>query len=349
MSPFPFGRRWLIAASAAPTLLAGLLLSPWRAVDARFTSPAVPVMVAGLVTLLFVKHGDQARLIAGLRQSEQRLRSVADASESGILLFTADGWLTFTNGRWAELTGTILSPPNGRRWLEGFGSADRGRLLEAWRHSLATGQRVELRLPYRRADATEGLADVSMHFEGGHEDDPAHLVVRLTDRSIVSPAEAQPIDRQQLHPPLAAQSRTVVVPLGGDGTQHQQPRAKAVGDFDRERLAELRAVLGPDRINQLLSLFGRELAARPATIRDAIGRSDLAAAASEAHSLRGAALSIGGRSVGHAAAVIEDVLVVPAPRQAERLHDSLRELDRAVASTIAVLPQEMVATPARAA
>jgi HPt (histidine-containing phosphotransfer) domain-containing protein len=127
----------------------------------------------------------------------------------------------------------------------------------------------------------------------------------------------------------------VAEPCGGD-------------ELDRRQRGEIREALGPVRTTHLLTLFAQELAARPAAIRNAIGRNDFAAAAAEAHSLKGAALSIGGRTVGQAAAALEQVLAAASPVQAERLHTALRGLDRAVASTIAALPDELVEAPCAA-
>ena len=132
--------------------------------------------------------------------------------------------------------------------------------------------------------------------------------------------------------------------------RHIRPAAEhcASDELDCRQLRDIREALGPARTAQLLTLFAQELAARPAAIRHAVGRNDLAAAAAQAHSLKGASLSIGGRTVGEAAAALERVLATPAPAQAERLHAALGELDRAVASTIAALPHELVAEPCAA-
>ncbi|WP_114227548.1 MULTISPECIES: PAS domain-containing hybrid sensor histidine kinase/response regulator [Sphingomonas] len=151
---------------------------------------------------------------------------------------------------------------------------------------------------------------------------------------------AKPIDTAALHA------------LFAELTERRQARAQTrpgVVHFDRSRLDELRAALGHDRIAQLLSLFAQQLAAQPLAIREAIGRSDLAAAAAEAHSLKGAAMSIGGCAVGEAAAALEQALGCTTRRQADQLHEALRNLDRAVASTIAALPHELAAEAAHAA
>lgn len=118
--------------------------------------------------------------------------------------------------------------------------------------------------------------------------------------------------------------------------------------LDRKWLAELQDVLGPGRIAQLLALFADELADRPGAIRLAIGRSDFPAATAQAHSFKGAARSIGARAVGEAAARLEQGLGTPAARQAERLRDALRDLDRAVSATLALLPRPCATAPSPA-
>jgi CheY-like chemotaxis protein len=151
---------------------------------------------------------------------------------------------------------------------------------------------------------------------------------------------AKPIDSAALTSLIAKLTRQTPVKMPAEPC--------ASDDIDCRQLREIRQALGPARTTQLLTLFAQELASRPAAIREALGRSDLAAAAAEAHSLKGASLSIGGRTVGRAAAAIERALEATGPGCAGRLHAALRDLDRAVASTIAALPHELVAAPCAA-
>ncbi len=75
--------------------------------------------------------------------------------------------------------------------------------------------------------------------------------------------------------------------------------------FDETQLSEIRSVLGRDRLDRLLHLFIGELQERPAAIRACADLGNVAGVENQAHSLQGAAYSIGGVLVGAAARQVE--------------------------------------------
>ena len=77
--------------------------------------------------------------------------------------------------------------------------------------------------------------------------------------------------------------------------------------FDDDHLGQLRAALGPKRLRSLLDLLRKEVIERPALIRGHLAAGRLCPATDEAHSLKGAALSIGAGPLSKAAAAIEQL------------------------------------------
>ena len=75
--------------------------------------------------------------------------------------------------------------------------------------------------------------------------------------------------------------------------------------IDQDHLARLRAALGPSRFDALLALFLTELDQRPTDLRDHLLAGRLDQARAEAHSLKGAALSVGASLLAGKALAIE--------------------------------------------
>ena len=136
-------------------------------------------------------------------------------------------------------------------------------------------------------------------------------------------------------PPACRQSD----PRRGRDRDHYLDTLKPSAELSMASLGEIREALGDARTENLLALFARELSLRPAAVRNRIGCGDLAGAASEAHSLKGAALSIGGSAVGRAAEQVE-IALGPGGKSAAgtALHRAMRQLDSAVAATLTALP-----------
>ena len=146
-------------------------------------------------------------------------------------------------------------------------------------------------------------------------------------------------------PPACRQSD----PRRGRDRDHYLDTLKPSAELSMASLGEIREALGDARTENLLALFARELSLRPAAVRNRIGCGDLAGAASEAHSLKGAALSIGGSAVGRAAEQVEIALGLGGkPAAGTALHRAMRQLDSAVAATLAALPPEVAAPNAAA-
>ena len=124
---------------------------------------------------------------------------------------------------------------------------------------------------------------------------------RFYDNAGLTGFMTKPIDRHALATRLAAI---------GNGTtaaaDASPPDAAAeVPLFDRVHINQISVAIGATRFEGLLALLAKELVERPAIIRRAVLAGDIARARNEAHSLKGATMSVGAMALGQAAAIIE--------------------------------------------
>ena len=94
---------------------------------------------------------ERGRTDAALRASEERFRSMADATPA--MVWTADpsGAVTFRNQQWAEYTGMDHGDHDGD-WLSVVHPDDRERCLRAWERALRQGAEYEVEVRNRRHD-----------------------------------------------------------------------------------------------------------------------------------------------------------------------------------------------------
>lgn len=112
---------------------------------------------------------------------------------------------------------------------------------------------------------------------------------RFYDQAGLSGFLTKPVDS------LALEARLAEIAADGGGPD----------SFDQAHLAQLRAALGPTRLAGLLELFAAELERKPDLITQLITDRQFSAVAAEAHSLKGAALSVGAGALAEAAAELE--------------------------------------------
>ena len=132
----------------------------------------------------------------------------------------------------------------------------------------------------------------------------------------------KPIDRAQLLDQLARIARDKAQPAAPLPTTGPDIKAPPGSVFDDAYVGELRAALGPDRVDQLLDLLDRECVDRPAAIRGLVEAGAIDRVRREAHGLKGAASGMG--AVG-LARVAERLELAPGKTAAGRM---LGALDR---------------------
>ncbi|MEO7411511.1 MAG: PAS domain S-box protein [Sphingomicrobium sp.] len=144
---------------------------------------------------------------------------------------------------------------------------------------------------------------------------------RFYDNAGLTDFMTKPIDGKALAERLAEIGRSIAAP-------------STESALDMDHVHSLRAALGPTRLHDLLTLFVTELDHRPGSLRDHLLAGRLDQAKAEAHSLKGAAMSVGATVLGKAALAIEQRAVPDNIKVNARLIDAL---DQAVEGARAAL------------
>jgi PAS domain S-box-containing protein len=87
-----------------------------------------------------------------LRESEARLRAMADAIPQLAWMAEPDGHIFWYNRRWYDFTGTTPEQMEGWGWQTVHDPAILPRVLAGWKASIATGEPFEMEFPLRGAD-----------------------------------------------------------------------------------------------------------------------------------------------------------------------------------------------------
>ncbi|MFO1420606.1 MAG: EAL domain-containing protein [Candidatus Competibacteraceae bacterium] len=74
-----------------------------------------------------------------LRDSEQRLRNLAQQLPVGIFLIDTGGECRYVNDRWCRLSGLTAEQAIGSGWIQAFHLDDRDQVLQSWRRSVGQG------------------------------------------------------------------------------------------------------------------------------------------------------------------------------------------------------------------
>jgi PAS domain S-box-containing protein len=89
---------------------------------------------------------------AGLRQSEERFRTMANAIPQLAWVARADGFITWYNQRWYEYTGMTPEQMEGWGWQQVHDPQQLPGVLEKWTRSIASGEPFEMIFPLRGGD-----------------------------------------------------------------------------------------------------------------------------------------------------------------------------------------------------
>lgn len=109
----------------------------------------------GAVEGIFVQGADvtdRQLALAAARESEERLRTIADLVPQFIWSALPDGRLDYFNQRWYDFTGLQPGESDGHDWVRVFHPDDRVQAKARWQHSLETGEPYTIEYRLRGAD-----------------------------------------------------------------------------------------------------------------------------------------------------------------------------------------------------
>ena len=104
------------------------------------------------VVLIFRDVTEKRRAEAGLRESEAKLRLLADTIPQLAWMARPDGHIFWYNRRWYEYTGTTPEQMEGWGWQSVHDPDVLPKVLERWKASLASGEPFDMVFPLKGAD-----------------------------------------------------------------------------------------------------------------------------------------------------------------------------------------------------
>ena len=96
------------------------------------------------------------RIREALHQSEDQFRTMANALPQLAWMAKADGFIYWYNHRWFEYTGTEPEQMEGWGWQSVHHPDSLPKVMEAWKRSIAKGERFEMEFPLKAADGRYG-------------------------------------------------------------------------------------------------------------------------------------------------------------------------------------------------
>ena len=121
------------------------LLVTWTALPGRDGRP-------DSVLYLSLDITDRKAAEEVVRESEGRLRTLADAVPQLVWMADADGYIFWYNQRWYDYTGTTPEQMEGWGWQSVHDPELLPKVLERWRASIETGEPFEMEFPLKGAD-----------------------------------------------------------------------------------------------------------------------------------------------------------------------------------------------------
>ena len=99
------------------------------------------------VVLIFKDQTDERNLRNQLIESENLFHNLTEQSPMGIFRTRSDGYTTYVNPRWCEISGIASHEALGDGWLQGVHPEDKHSLAEGWKQ--ATNQQQRSTIEYR--------------------------------------------------------------------------------------------------------------------------------------------------------------------------------------------------------
>ena len=97
---------------------------------------------------------ERARVTGSLRESERQFRELANSIANLAWMARPDGWIYWYNDQWYAYTGTTPEEMEGWGWQRVHDPGVLPRVIERWKHSIATGEPFEMVFPLRGADGS---------------------------------------------------------------------------------------------------------------------------------------------------------------------------------------------------
>lgn len=148
---------WVIGLVSQIIMLLSQLLLPWPLglhVIGELWVPVLLILPIGtlIIGLLFRTEDRRSFALGKIKESEKRYQTLSENSPVGIFRTRPDGYTTYVNPRWSELSGLSVDEAIGYGWIKAVHPDDRAELMKGWEN--ATNSQINSNAEYRflRAD-----------------------------------------------------------------------------------------------------------------------------------------------------------------------------------------------------
>jgi len=137
---------WVIGLTAHVLMLISQLAIPWPVGLKIISEIWLPVLtIFPLATLLIASlmQTEDRRLQAleSIKESEKRYQTLSEKSPVGIFRTRPDGYTTYVNPRWSEITGLSFDEAIGYGWVKTVHPDDKVKIMEGWKKATSLQQK----------------------------------------------------------------------------------------------------------------------------------------------------------------------------------------------------------------
>ncbi len=100
-----------------------------------------------IIAILLQTEEKRLQSLASIMESEKRYQTLSEKSPIGIFRTRPDGYTTYVNPRWCQITGLSLNDAMGNGWLDAVHPDDKIKILDGW--NKATNQQTKSIAEYR--------------------------------------------------------------------------------------------------------------------------------------------------------------------------------------------------------
>ncbi|MES2441706.1 MAG: PAS domain-containing protein [Pseudomonadota bacterium] len=166
---------------------------------------------------------------AGLRESEEKFRAIANSIDQMVWSTRPDGYHDYYNDRWYEYTGVPHGSTDGEAWNGMFHPEDQERAWGVWRHSLETGDRYRIEYRLRHHDGSYRWVLGSAQPVRGDDGAITRWFGTCTDiQDIVDAREVLARSREELEQAVAERTQQL---MAAEDQLRQAQKMEAVGQL----------------------------------------------------------------------------------------------------------------------
>lgn len=154
----PILHLWMISLAAHLLMLFSQLAIPWPdglEIISEIWLPVLTIFPLATLIIAILMQTDENRIqsLLTMQESEKRYQTLSEKSPVGIFRTRPDGYTTYVNPRWCQITGLSFNDAVGNGWLKAVHPDDKIKIVDGW--NKATNQQTKSIAEYRYLKADQ--------------------------------------------------------------------------------------------------------------------------------------------------------------------------------------------------